>query len=67
MSAKEMKHVEFYECEVCGNVMVKLVDGGVTPDCCGAAARTWTPPSSDRKTGAPCPLIWPGTGRSWPC
>ena len=36
MSAKLMKHVEFYECEICGNVMVKLVDGGVTPQCCGS-------------------------------
>ncbi|MBQ8590531.1 MAG: desulfoferrodoxin [Firmicutes bacterium] len=37
MSAKLMKHVEFYECEICGNVMVKLVDGGVTPQCCGSS------------------------------
>ena len=35
MSAKINKHVELYECEACGNVMVKLVDGGVIPECCG--------------------------------
>ncbi len=26
---------KFYKCQVCGNVIVKLVDGGVDPSCCG--------------------------------
>ena len=35
MSETINKHVVCYECEICGNIMVKLVDGGVTPSCCG--------------------------------
>lgn len=30
-----MKKARFYLCKVCGNVIVKLVDSGVTPVCCG--------------------------------
>lgn len=26
---------EFYRCPICGNVIIKLVDSGVTPHCCG--------------------------------
>ena len=57
MSAKEMKHVEFYECEVCGNVMVKLVDGGVTPDCCGAAMKRVKPNSGDAGREKHTPIV----------
>ena len=57
MSAKEMKHVEFYECEVCGNVMVKLVDGGVTPDCCGAAMKRVKPKSGDAGREKHTPIV----------
>lgn len=27
--------IEFYRCSVCGNLMIKLVDSGLTPQCCG--------------------------------
>lgn len=27
--------VKFYKCKTCGNVVVKVVDSGVTPLCCG--------------------------------
>ena len=57
MSTKEMKHVEFYECEVCGNVMVKLVDGGVTPDCCGAAMKRVKPKSGDAGREKHTPIV----------
>lgn len=57
MSAKEMKHVEFYECEACGNVMVKLVDGGVTPDCCGAAMKRVKPKSGDAGREKHTPIV----------
>lgn len=30
-----MKKVEFYRCDVCGNIIVKLVDSGVPVSCCG--------------------------------
>lgn len=26
---------KFYYCPICGNVLVKMVDSGVTPHCCG--------------------------------
>lgn len=29
------KKVIFYRCNVCGNVIVKLTDSGLTPQCCG--------------------------------
>lgn len=26
---------KFFQCKTCGNIVVKVVDGGVTPFCCG--------------------------------
>ena len=57
MSAKEMKRVEFYECETCGNVMVKLVDGGVTPVCCGKPMKRVEPKSGDEGTEKHTPIV----------
>ena len=31
-----MSKVEFYRCNTCGNIVVKLVDSGVPVVCCGA-------------------------------
>ena len=30
-----MKKLVFYKCQICGNVVVKLVDAGVPVFCCG--------------------------------
>ena len=30
-----MKELKFYRCNVCGNLIVKLVDGAGVPFCCG--------------------------------
>lgn len=38
---------EFYYCPVCGNVIVKLVDSGVTPHCCGKEMVKLVPGSVD--------------------
>lgn len=27
--------IKFYRCPICGNLVVKLVDSGVVPECCG--------------------------------
>lgn len=27
--------VRFYRCSICGNIVTKMVDGGVNPTCCG--------------------------------
>ena len=29
------KDIEFYACSVCGNLIIKLVDSGLNPQCCG--------------------------------
>ncbi|MCQ2333498.1 MAG: desulfoferrodoxin [Paludibacteraceae bacterium] len=34
---------KFYMCPICGNIITKLVDSGVTPVCCGATMREMTP------------------------
>ena len=42
MSVKKgvpMSDVKFYRCAHCGNVVVVLVDGGVSPVCCGEPMR----------------------------
>lgn len=31
----ERKDLMFYKCPVCGNIIVKLVDSGLVPQCCG--------------------------------
>lgn len=33
----------FYECKVCGNVMLKLIDSKLTPQCCGRDMHRLTP------------------------
>lgn len=38
---------EFYYCPVCGNVIVKVVDSGVTPHCCGKEMVKLVPGSVD--------------------
>lgn len=57
MSANVVKHVEFYECETCGNVMVKLMDGGVTPSCCGHPMKKVEAKSGDQGTEKHTPIV----------
>lgn len=51
MKARTVKNVEFYRCEICGNLMVKLVDGGVTPVCCGKPMQTVEPQTEESGAG----------------
>lgn len=37
----------FYHCPICGNVVIKVVDGGTTPVCCGAEMEIMTPKTED--------------------
>lgn len=39
--------VTFYKCPHCGNVIVKAVDGGVTPVCCGETMKELNPRAQD--------------------
>lgn len=32
---KKEKQLDFYRCSVCGNLIIKLNDSGITPQCCG--------------------------------
>lgn len=35
VNLKEESKLVFYRCSVCGNLMIKLEDSGITPQCCG--------------------------------
>ncbi len=39
--------VKFFKCPHCGNVIVKAVDGGVTPVCCGETMKELNPRAQD--------------------
>ena len=39
--------VKFYKCPHCGNVIVKCVDGGVTPVCCSQEMKELNPRAMD--------------------
>lgn len=41
------KGLIFYLCTVCGNLIVKLIDSGLTPQCCGRDMVELVPASSD--------------------
>lgn len=38
---------KFYKCPHCGNVIVKLVDGGPVPVCCGETMKVLDPKDAD--------------------
>lgn len=37
----------FYKCNTCGNIILKVKDGGTTPSCCGKLMTELTPESTD--------------------
>lgn len=41
------KQVNFFACNVCGNLIIKLNDSGLTPVCCGRDMEELTPGTSD--------------------
>ena len=38
---------KFYKCPKCGNVIVKVVDGGPVPSCCGETMKELNPKAMD--------------------
>ncbi|MCQ2605497.1 MAG: desulfoferrodoxin [Bacteroidales bacterium] len=38
---------KFYRCKICGNVILKLTDSGVTPHCCGREMEELEPITKD--------------------
>lgn len=39
--------LNFFLCKVCGNLILKIEDGGNTPTCCGQSMRQLMPASTD--------------------
>lgn len=39
--------LKFYKCNTCGNLIVKIFDGGTTPSCCGKVMTELFPESTD--------------------
>lgn len=48
---------EFYRCEICGNIIVKLEDSGMKPYCCGRVMTLMEPGTVDASLEAHVP-VW---------
>lgn len=49
--------LKFYKCPTCGNVIVKLVDSGITPSCCGKPMVELTPNTVEASEEKHLPVI----------
>lgn len=52
-----MAEVKIYRCNHCGNIVSKIVDGGVTPVCCGENMTYLDPNTSDGAGEKHVPVI----------
>ena len=52
-----MANVEFYRCSVCGNMVVKLIDGGGELVCCGEPMKLLTANSTDAAQEKHVPVV----------
>lgn len=48
---------KFYQCPICGNVVLSVVDSGVTPHCCGQEMQVLEPTTIDGKVEAHLPAV----------
>lgn len=48
---------KFYRCKTCGNIIVKVIDGGPVPKCCGEEMEELKPNTSDGKNEYHLPVI----------
>lgn len=48
---------KFYLCPICGNVVVKIEDSGVTPNCCGKEMIELEPGTADASAEKHVPVI----------
>lgn len=46
-----MNNTVFYHCPICGNVITKLSNSGVTPSCCGQEMEELVPKTQDPEVG----------------
>ncbi len=49
--------VKFYLCRICGNLICKVVDSGVTPVCCGSEMTLLEPKSKDNGVEKHLPVV----------
>ena len=52
-----MEEIKFYRCDICGNIITKIIDGGPTPFCCGQKMTELIADSSDGATEKHVPVI----------
>lgn len=52
-----MSNIEFYRCEVCGNMVVKIKNGGGTLVCCGKPMTKLAANTSDGATEKHVPVV----------
>lgn len=52
-----MKRATFYKCDHCGNIIIKVVDGGPIPTCCGETMHILEPNTTEAATEKHIPVI----------
>ena len=52
-----MKRATFYQCKKCGNIVVKVADGGGQLTCCGQAMEIIEPNTTDAATEKHVPVV----------
>lgn len=48
---------KFYHCKICGNLIMKVHDGGAVPQCCGEEMEELIPNTSDGKNEYHLPVV----------
>lgn len=49
--------IDFFRCPVCGNVVVKVVDSGVVPSCCGRPMERLEPHTAEQGVEKHLPVV----------
>lgn len=52
-----MEEIKFYRCDICGNIITKIIDGGPIPFCCGQKMTELIADSSDGAAEKHVPVI----------
>lgn len=52
-----MKQLKIFKCEICGNIVVKLVDSGINVFCCGQPMTEIKPNTQDAATEKHVPVV----------
>lgn len=49
--------LQFYHCPICGNVVIKVVDGGTVPSCCGKEMELMIPKKHESYSDKHLPVV----------